>query len=61
MGGSSTIKKPKYKYIIPKAPAKEKECVVESNGGAKKYINTSMLEETGGGSLPDLEIPVTTT
>ena len=34
MGGSSTIKKPRQKDIIPKAPAKEKECVVEPNGGA---------------------------
>jgi hypothetical protein len=56
MGDISTIKKPWQKYIIPKTLYKERENVVEPNGGENKYTNTSMTDEIGGGSLPDLEI-----
>jgi hypothetical protein len=56
MEGSSTTRKPRKKYNIPKPSAQENECTGEPNGGLKKDKNTHMLEETGGGDLPDLDI-----
>jgi hypothetical protein len=58
--GSTTTKNPRQKNTIPKASTQEKEHTEEPNGGAQKDT-ISYAEEIGGGNLPDLDIPVTTT
>jgi hypothetical protein len=59
-GGSSTIKKPRQKDTIPKAPAKEKEHASRTKWRSAERYKYFYARGNRRGNLPDLEIPVST-